>query len=75
MNPIPSSSQYPPPRAPRQVFCVSRQASRDTGVQGLPHSIHRQGTNWDMIMGLAIMAGVSIAGWTAIGMLIARLLR
>jgi hypothetical protein len=31
--------------------------------------------NWHMVMGLAMMAGVSAAGWTATGMVISRLLR
>lgn len=31
--------------------------------------------NWDKVMGLFVMVGVSAAGWTAAGMAISRLLR
>jgi hypothetical protein len=35
----------------------------------------RRRLNWDKVMGLCVMVGVSAAGWTAAGMVISRLLR
>jgi hypothetical protein len=37
--------------------------------------VRRRRLNWDKVMGLCVMVGVSAAGWTAAGMVISRLLR
>ncbi|MBZ5600364.1 MAG: hypothetical protein LAN83_18830 [Acidobacteriia bacterium] len=38
-------------------------------------AVRKRRLNWDKVMGLCVMAGVSAAGWTAAGMVISRLLR
>jgi hypothetical protein len=75
MNRILSSSQYLPPRASSPIFLVYPEKWQEIGLRGVQQPARREGLNWDKIMGLAIMTGVSAAGWAAVGMVIFRLLR
>jgi hypothetical protein len=45
------------------------------GARGVQRPARGEGLNWDKIMGLVIVTGVSVAGWAAVGMVLFRLLR